>query len=513
MNINDLSDEILLKVFNFCDCYDLQYAAEVCQKWNKIIGSSPSTISRFVLYISSHSLDNLEDILKRNWTYQNLNLCLTDKENANDKIFAALERMNLSQVRDLTLVGECSELQELIPRLLRQMPLLETLGYQLRQSPNLEKVIKIDKIVLPHLKDLIIASEDFRVLDCLEAVNLHSLTVMNWHEGEISSKEKEILFYLLEVNDKLNELLLNSKSVNDIFDSETPTNFNFKLTVLENSHGSDKHSPKCQENFSNFLKTQTALKEFTFLSVYPDLYLHLFNELENLESLHTDVEKFSSLEAFLSQLKPSQSIKKVEIYDEFQDTVAFAGFFRNCPALQNLRSNLRFKAQHFEILSSDNQNLEVLSFEFFDDLVPQEKTFKKLQRLHFGSCVNAEQLKSLILSCPNIAELSIGHLEYGSSKSLQFISFPFPSDFVTQKTNIKKLELYGRFEQIKPIFDAIKLSYGSLKELRLTIDDSDGTTVKVSKVNFLFPDDVTKWSVEEADKKYEQALLDACDCY
>lgn len=502
ITIETLSDEILLEIFSWLNFESLREASLVCKKWDKIIGSSVSTMTKFQLRLDSRKLENL-NIETTNIRRKHCNVQILSPKIG--EILKIIEHFDISctklfSIDRSTFIGR-SEL--LI--ILRKMPLLERLILPVRIRIDDEP--KAQAVELCNLKYIEIAMENFS--NILPVITTNKLLQFECTRMEDSSDEDVNEFVeFLERSTKLKSLKINANLLYKTFALKQQTQFKLELSSLGiRFYFISLHYTFDQgfcANFNNFLISQaSSLTSLNFLKLYfPEpILLTIFNRLRLLSSLGLDASSLPTKQKFYEKIKPLSLLKKVFLSGSFSCHEAAKGFFGNCPNIEHFCYH-KTMGDEINYLAEYNQKLTKLSVPSLVSSLHKDLRFNNLKTFSVYSIPVASVWMSLIERSPLIENLVVKHVP---PKAISRETI----DALLQQKSLRNLIFWVGYNDGKMIFDKLKINYGTLKSLEISNSIQvfkNGKAVSKS-AKFNFPEDPTLWDIEEQEKKFEDAFL------
>lgn len=280
----NLHYDVVLKVFDFLDGKSLKEASLVCKRfekrckeekrlkkflhfsWNEIISSSPQSMRKFTLTLSTKSqkdsswLEKLYEIRNIRKKFQSLRVEL--KWRSCQKEIQSLNSILCHHglhLRNLTLSSVCFFNSRDFCDVLRNLPLLTNLELNYIRF-ELGETLNGEKVFLENLKTIKINNCSWTLMQFLNSPNLKSIEILY---GNCS--DRSFLMEFMKTLWKLESLIIDGSALNVIFQELIDIKFPFKLKKLNIlSKFSYENSTKIDKNFRNFLESQKSLDEFRF---------------------------------------------------------------------------------------------------------------------------------------------------------------------------------------------------------------------------------------------------------
>jgi F-box-like len=496
--IDNLSNEILLEVFSSLDAQSLRNASLVCKNWDELIGSSAVTMKKFKLRMNLQKIEVIareSDILPSyNRKHVNVDIFY---ENVFDQITEFIGHFNVAQVRNLKLYGPQTVENGKLLTFLSNMPLLENLDF----SPFLVSYETDSKpCELNHLKRIHIDSVNCAALKFIVARKLEKIEVHGYRVPKIEDVQSLVDF--LKTAKNLQKLEINQHMFTRIFDSENQPQLRLNLTFFEMSYQC-KMSASTEKNFTSFLRSQastlTHLNINNSSNIPSKAYAVIISQLTNLSTLLIDVSNVPSQRTFYEKLTPSTSVKSLHLHEVFPNDDAAKGFLGNFPNVEKMVLHNQNVGDYINYIAAYNTKLEDFELLSIVATLAADARLNNLKVLTISTIRDSDAWISLVKACPSINKFSVAWVDKDTIMEREV-------NFLTQQPTLQHLKFDGDYEDIKIIFDAIKINYGNLKTLELVMSNTSeyGTTV-TADVKFDFPSDSSEWSVKAADELFDAA--------
>lgn len=494
MAIDLLPNECLLEIFSFVDAESLKEAAEVCRNWNELIGSSAVTMKKFSLRIDEWRVQLFGEKFPLNRKYFKVVIHYGE---ILEQVICIIKRVNVSQAEHLSLYGPEIEAKK-VSTILSTMPLLKFLHFHpFKVSFNDES--SIDNVKLSKLKELEIDSMNCKILNFINAKQVTNLEI---HGLRIPTKDDAAaLIEFLKQGEKLEDLELNEFSFNQMFTASNQTDLKLQLSKFELSCICTMLE-HVGNNFNEFLITLapslTCLNLMFIKILSTSIYKTIFNKLTNLSTIYLNATSFPTNIEFYDALEPTKSVMKLKIDGSFQSIEAVEGFMGKCPNIQTLKLNKPI-GDGINCLAVHNKYLTKLELNSLGSSVEDGLEFHNLKFLSVASIANGDHWISLIMSSPAIESLEVRWVDANKVTEIMI-------DVLLQRPTLRNLKFDGDYDEIKIIFDKIKMNFGNLKSLNLTMYNTSefGTTVSAN-VKFEFPNDPSEWNLNEQEDRFDLA--------
>ena len=494
--IDNLSNEILLEIFSFLDANSCLDSCLVCKTWNELIGFSVTTMKKFKLKLDLERMVERNDGTEYHRKHVNVDVFYN---NVFDKITSFVDLFDLTQVRNLRIYGpQTVEIHEMV-KFLSRMPLMKDLHFHPLFIFNTTGYDTSESLNLPHLTNLLIDSVTCNALKFFNIKQLSKISVNGYRVP--NEDDAKALGSFLEVTDSLKSLEINEHMFTRIFGKEIPPKFNFSLTAFEMSYHC-KLDEKSGKNFNSFLKSQAPflryLNIFSMKSIPPTTFSIIFNYLQNLEKLCIDVSTVPLSRNFFVKPRPNTSMKILRLFENFPSEAAAAGFFGKVPNIEKIDLSVDI-GNHIDFIAAFNPFLTELKISSISSQISADTIFNNLRKLTINFIKDSSAWTSLVTSCPSLETFIVNLFEKNTIMETEV-------GFLLQHQSLRNLSFDGEYEDIKIIFDVLKINYGNLKTLKLHMSNTSqyGTTVN-AKAEFDFPQTASQWSVEEAESKFDQA--------
>jgi hypothetical protein len=492
-SIDKLPTEVLLEVFALLDNESLLNACLVCKSWENLIGASNVTMKKFKLKLDPQRVQERFDGSSYWRKHVNVDVFYG---HVFDSIVSNFEHFDLTQVKKLQIYGpEAVDIQKLM-KFLSQMPLVEDIYFQ-PSTISYSRALLTDAVTFPHLRILKI---DSVTCNALQFFNARSLSVLDINGYRVpSDQDVTTLEKFLNISENLKKLKINEHMFTRIFGKETQPQFKFDLEKFEMSYQC-KTEAVCDRNFNKFLRTQSNLI---------DLDIHLLENISSatfativtlpkLAHLKLDVSSTPSSRQFFEKLRPNISVKTLQIRGDFPSDEAAKGFFKSFPNVELIQLQEDIE-DHINFVAMYNKRLEELRLSSISSEVFDESTFDNLKSIEINYLRDTNAWMSLVEKSPSLETFSLGSIES------DLILRP-EVEFLLHQPRLRNLKLDGDYEFVETIFNILKGNYGSLKTLNLIMSEtSDYGTTMTAEVQFEFPDDVSQWSIEAAEAKFDKA--------
>lgn len=490
--IEKLCDDVLVEIFSHCKAETLMQASLVCKSWSEVIGSSAKVMRNFKLCgikdntpVHEHSFRN----------HQNVSIKF------DSKIWAFLANCHLEQVRECEIHGWDKNVNVAdLMTTLQRMPLMEELKltYTKFESPN-----NGQRVTLPNLHKLHMASNDCRIYRFIDAPNVRELQVGSIGDARFPPRNVEIcvwrLIVFLESCDKITDMVMQSKMFEKLFELHDleETKFRLKRFELVDYFTNISGPSIINDNFSRFLTSQaeslTDLKiQQPCLRFSDEVYKAIFNKLRCLKTLHLHGRPLPKSESSYRNLAAITSLRELSIHEkaEFETDEAARSFYKKFPNITKL--TLQFKTyKELRYVSQSNKKVEQLIIGDLCEGVDGNVSFDSMKSVTIFKADSAEHLLSVVRQCPVIEHLNACGLP--DSKVTETLI-----DELLKVKNLRHLFFRGNLETMKMVVDKLNGDYGALKRLEVLIIDP------WMKIDYTYPDDRKDWSVAEAEEKFQR---------
>lgn len=491
--IDELADELLLHILQFCDAKSIKSAAFVCVRWNNLIGTSAIIMKKFFLNLREENPRfKLEPNFQSRRFHYNVFL---------DRHCQILVP-NLSKARFIKYHSKDSaEMNEDFVAFLSETKFLETLQISCDSFPT-------DVKFQMKLKALKLERGISNVLDFVDAEHLIELDVSTACDN-FNGDKNESIASLTKFLDRAENLKILTICLFDLLEYFTTTKKSiiFKLTRLNLSCRGCKpktnHSLLMQTECEALMTTQEWSLTHLSLDFIPDFMFRIVvKNLKTLENLKIsrfmfDWSKESKLfyeEHIMSTLKSLTCDDS--LYSDI-DVEALLGLFPNVEDLTVCYLSLA----NWRYMAMNNPNLKSLNLFCILSLDGDngvELSKSSLETLHVQQLYNSQYLLAFLKRCSAIKSLEID--------SIQDSNFPSNVKKIVH-SSLKVLKIGGDIDYITGTFDKLKNDFGNLDTLIIKSNTWDNSSKNVF-LRFDFPSDKSQWNVKKAEGKFSKFAMD-----
>lgn len=490
--IERLCNDNLVEVFSSLNCKDLKSAMLVCQNFNNVIGSSPSTMKQFCLRLFGWKKSLFVDDFFTTRKHQNIEILDVDDD------FDMLERCDVSQVKSLRFLNNQSDVSTLkLMKLLESMELLEILELKCTTYTNMSDVHGIN---MGSLKTLSIGSNDCQLLRYINAEKLVNIDVGRlryiWHP----TFTEDLADFLVKCK-YLKELHINSTVFNQIFTMNNQRKFPFtleKFIMIRGCYRDSVEDVEIGDNFHHFLITQAAtltvlqlgLRQCKFTQ---KVMITICNKLERLKTLSIN-GSLPDAHKYVDQLESNRSLTELIINHHLPTEKAVDGLLRNLPNVRTMKmKHAETKLLH-QIANAIFQLVEMTIYDLKKvDMIGFQ--FRQLKSLKIRDCNDFNHLISLIDACPVLETFHHGSINFYYTKD--------HLDRLLHNTSLRHLKFWGRKAGLEFIFDRIKTNFGQWKTLELSFVNR---FFAGNSIRFEFPP-FAEWNVQEQEILFKKLFI------
>ncbi|XP_070505140.1 uncharacterized protein [Chironomus tepperi] len=396
--INELPNEMLLNIFSYLDQKDILTATLVMKKWNKLISNTEKIMQKIQkIYIDTANM--ISGVPKFTRPYAKIDVVGVKLECD----LSLLNRLRkIGDGIDTILFDHCWFLGNAMTSFLKCFKNVENLNIthcEITEVPVQHKVI-LRELSLLHLD---ISTWPLLYIEAprLNKLQCHSMLV----------EDPKILINFLNQQTTLEILDLNC-FYNLFHSSAVQLNPRFKLKKLTliDLVNYDK------DQMLNLLSTMT--ESLTTLDVGIDMgnYVtkYVLENFINLESLVIDCDSLPKTPYFYTDIKTSQTLKKVEINGELDKTISVLHFLENHPEIEILDMSLLF-------------NIPSTRYSFWNRLAGVTQKV---------SCLTID-----VLDSDNIHYIKSKNLKFFDTHSLEVIDIANWIEFCRNNPNIERFHV------------------------------------------------------------------------
>lgn len=417
--INQLSDDIVLLIFDFLDARSLKSASKVCKNWSDLIGSSTSTMKKFKMVIKRIYYSLKEEEFK--WKHHNVEISLDLVGSFNDDKYE--DEMDIVNAFDFSRTRSLKfEQFSAFTMLLQQMPLLEELTFQqFNRFTDFDK-LKTRHMVFPNLKTLHIycCRQPMYVLRFIHAKNLTDLSI---HIVPTQSTPTNIVLGFVKGCSKLQKLSIDSDGSKQLLDHQQ--DFDFKLTEFK-LHKYFEISNTNRNNLTRFLIAQLPTLQSLELNckiLEPEPAFNAIFLSTCLTKISIDAASLPADDDFYRYLRPLVMLIELKIQIGGLTTKnATNNFLKICPNLKILDLEHSF-IKTFNHLADHCPKLVEISIDEVKGRLDKNKKFVDLKSLKLLRIKKFSNWVSVLVGSPSIDNLEVELIDRNNKDDQYYYAF------------------------------------------------------------------------------------------
>lgn len=514
--IQNLSDEILLLIFHYLVAKSLKNSSLVCYNWSDLIGSSTTTMEKFIFTLKNRGFPSSRDKLKRK--HQSVEILYGNEQDSINEYFNKFlenfdDKFDISMAKNLVFISFRKIDASLVMRLLSQCPQLISLKMMILRDFNVNEEPAMKSVSLPKLKMLKIhwqLRQNF-LLKFIKADQISELTLEK--AGEEGFTQDDMVTTFVRSLTKLKKLRTCTYTLDKMVGSLPE--FGLQLKTLHIAHA--LISTSTMEKLNKFLISQssslTELKFYSFVHfLLSDEIIRTISRLKCLSKLSVSeaalAPAFSHDPSHLRCLKPMTTLSELKMKNRVYFNNVGKYLIEKCPNLKRLKlecsdhrtqiwsctlCSVTSSVQH---ISVHCRKLEVLSIGFVRGLIDNDKNFVHLKHLRVDAIANINDWIALInrsLSIESLVVKIVSEIQIFENIFADLLEKPTLSHLILR---IKHLPEAGDIFRNRNYTN----SQGKLKTLQLNFDNIHDFVMFELTMN------CSKWCIEEKSIIKRQVL-------
>lgn len=459
MTISDFPGEVTLEILELLDFESLKTASLVCKKWNEIIGSSAKLMKNFVLNLDKERVENLDKRFRSRRKHVNVFIYFEVKD---DKLLDVVKQFDLSQARRVSFHRYNSSINiKQVRKVLAKMPMLEDASLMLNKV-EVPKRALVRKLRMENFKRI-----RFFPYACsaLKLFNPKQIVELRVEEGPITDDIDKLLDFMHETIN-LDILRVNKTTFNAIFQHER--NFSFQLSKLDLLYHKTQVSVVVNENFNKFLQSQASSVKVLNLSGLEGLsnavHTTILGRVKKLTKLTIVGSYLPEKKEFYQKLKKSQSLKALNLHENFSSDEAAKGILGILPELEELSLGFSISTK-INFIAANNPKLKHLACNSIHRSLAENLRFNNLKFLSVLSIADVNHWLSIVKNSPDLESLTVFWVDGQITDDV--------IDELLQHPSLQSLKVSGRDNNMNSILSKLKSNHGQLKNINLAIKNGN----------------------------------------